>query len=84
MFVAAFVDPERKGESFQGIAERLGFFVTGIGYTLLALTAVNLLLGDEPPSRRGGRQLEALMRRVRRGSDSGATRGGDALLVHRT
>jgi hypothetical protein len=49
MFVAAFVDPERKGESFQGIAERLGFFVTGIGYALLALTAFKLLLG-----RRGG------------------------------
>jgi hypothetical protein len=45
MFVAAFVDPERKGESFQGIAERLGFFATGIGYALLALTAVKLLLG---------------------------------------
>jgi Domain of Unknown Function (DUF1206) len=45
MFVAAFVDPERKGESFQGIAERLGFFATGIGYALLALTAFKLLLG---------------------------------------
>ena len=53
MFVAAFVDPERKGESFQGIAERLGFFVTGIGYTLLALTAFKLLLG-----RRGGGGLD--------------------------
>ena len=45
MFLAAFVDPERKGESFRGIAERLGFFATGIGYTLLALTAFKLLLG---------------------------------------
>ena len=45
MFVAAFVDPERKGESFQGIAERLGFFATGVGYTLLAWTALGLLLG---------------------------------------
>jgi hypothetical protein len=45
MFVAAFVDPERKGKSFQGIAERLGFLATGIGYTLLAWTAFNLLLG---------------------------------------
>ena len=53
MFVVAFVDPERKGESFQGIAERLGFFATGIGYTLLALTASNLLLG-----RRGGGGLD--------------------------
>jgi hypothetical protein len=53
MFVAAFVDPERKGESFQGIAERLGFFVTGVGYVLLALTAFKLLLG-----RRGGSGLD--------------------------
>jgi hypothetical protein len=45
MFVAAFVDPERKGESFQGIAERLGCLATGIGYTLLALAALKLLLG---------------------------------------
>ena len=53
MFVAAFVDPERKGKSFQGIAERFGFFVTGIGYVLLALTAFKLLLG-----RRGGSGLD--------------------------
>jgi hypothetical protein len=53
MFVAAFVDPERKGESFQGIAERLGFFATGVGYMLLAWTALNLLLG-----RTGGSGLD--------------------------
>jgi hypothetical protein len=45
MFVAAYVDPERKGESLQGIAERLGFFATGVGYTLIAWTAFSLLLG---------------------------------------
>ncbi len=45
MFVAAFVDPERKGESFQGIAERLGFVATGIAYALLTWTAFKLLLG---------------------------------------
>lgn len=44
MFVAAYVDPERKGEGFQAIAERLGFFATGIGYALLALAAFKLLL----------------------------------------
>jgi Domain of Unknown Function (DUF1206) len=46
MFVAAFVDPERKGRSFAGIAERVGFFVTGIGYALLAYGALELLLGN--------------------------------------
>ena len=46
MFVAAFVDPERKGRGFSGIAERLGFFATGVGYGLLAYGALNLLLGN--------------------------------------
>jgi hypothetical protein len=45
MYVAAVLDPERKGTNFQAIAERLGFFTTGIGYTLLAYTAFTLLLG---------------------------------------
>jgi hypothetical protein len=45
MYVAAVLDPERKGKGFQAIAERLGFFTTGIGYTLLAYTAFALLLG---------------------------------------
>jgi hypothetical protein len=44
MFVAAIVDPERKGTRFPGVAERIGFFVTGVGYALLAYAGVNLLL----------------------------------------
>jgi len=44
MFVAAIVDPERKGAGIAGVAERIGFFVTGIGYALLAYAAVNLAL----------------------------------------
>ena len=61
MFVAAFVDPERKGESFQGIAERLGFFATGIGYTLIALTAFNLLVGRHQD---GGLDLQQVIATV--------------------
>jgi hypothetical protein len=45
MFVAAFVDPDRKGTGFAGIAERLSFFVTGIGYAVLAYAAFSLVLG---------------------------------------
>jgi hypothetical protein len=45
MFVEAIVDPERKGSGFQGLAERAAFFVTGVGYGLLARVTVNLLLG---------------------------------------
>jgi hypothetical protein len=44
MFVAAIVDPERKGTRLPAVAERIGFFVTGVGYALLAFAAVNLLL----------------------------------------
>ena len=49
MFVAAFVDPERKGSNLSGIAERVGFFVTGIGYWALAYGGLRLLLGDGAP-----------------------------------
>lgn len=46
MFVAAIVDPERKGTGFTGLAERVAFFVTGIGYGLLAYATASLLVGD--------------------------------------
>lgn len=45
MFVEAFMDPERKGTGFQGLAERAAFLITGIAYGLLAFATVNLLLG---------------------------------------
>jgi hypothetical protein len=56
MFLAAFVDPERKGTRIPGIAERLGFFVTGIGYAALAYGGFRLLLGDP----RSGATLDEL------------------------
>jgi hypothetical protein len=62
MFVAAYVDPERKGESLQGIAERLGFFATGVGYTLLAWTGFNLLFGRRPGD--GGLDLQQVIATV--------------------
>lgn len=45
MFVAAFLDPERKGTRLAGIAERVAFLVTGIGYAALAFGALKLLFG---------------------------------------
>jgi Domain of Unknown Function (DUF1206) len=56
MFVAAYVDPEGKGAGIRGIAERGGFFVTGIGYALLSYAAVNLLRGRDG----GGMDLDDL------------------------
>jgi hypothetical protein len=46
MFVAAIVDPERKGVGLQGLAERGGFLITGVGYALLAYASLELLLGS--------------------------------------
>jgi hypothetical protein len=45
MFVETFLDPERKGAGFQGLAERVAFFVTGIVHLLLSWAALELLLG---------------------------------------
>ncbi len=57
MFVAAFLDPERKGTNFQGLAERVAFFATGVAYTLLAQGTFNLLFAWSVPS---GTDLEDL------------------------
>jgi hypothetical protein len=57
MFVEAILDPERKGTSLQALAERVAFFVTGVGYTLLARGTFNLLAAG---SVTGGMTLEDL------------------------
>jgi len=56
MFLAAFADPERKGTGFSGLAERVGFLVTGIGYSAVAYGGLRLLLGDK----RSGADLDDL------------------------
>jgi hypothetical protein len=45
--VQAIVDPERKGTSFTGMAERISFGVTAVGYAVLGFAAVQLLLGGQ-------------------------------------
>jgi hypothetical protein len=59
MFVEAIVDPERKGTGLQGVAERGAFFVTGIGYTLLARATLSLLLANDLSSDMGLEDLAA-------------------------
>lgn len=61
MFVAAILDVDRKGSGLQGIAERFGFLVTGIGYLLLAYGTVRLLLGWGSG---GGTDLDTLAAQV--------------------
>jgi hypothetical protein len=63
MFVAAFIDPEGKGTRFGGIAERVAFFVTGIGYAVLAYAAFNLVLGRAGDDGTGLEELAAILLR---------------------
>jgi hypothetical protein len=60
MFVAALLDPERKGTGLPGLAERIAFFVTGVGYALLAYATANLLLGNGGGGSGSGTGLEDL------------------------
>ena len=57
MFIEAILDPERKGIGPQGLAERVAFLVTGVGYILLARAAFNLLFARRVT---GGMTLEDL------------------------
>ena len=43
--VRAVVDPQRKGKDTKGIAQRVGFAVSGISYLALALATFNLIRG---------------------------------------
>jgi hypothetical protein len=44
-FVQAFLDPEHKGADAKGIAQRAGYFISGILYAGLALSALRLAIG---------------------------------------
>lgn len=67
MFVAAIVDPERKGTRLPAVAERIAFFVTGVGYALLGYAAVNLLLKRNGGGRMGLDELAATVLTPRAG-----------------
>lgn len=60
MFLAALADADRKGRGWQGIVERIAFFVTGIGYALLAYGTLELLSGQGG----GGQDIDAIAARV--------------------
>jgi hypothetical protein len=44
--IQALLDPERKGSSFTGVAERIAFGFTALGYAVLGFAAAQLLLGQ--------------------------------------
>ena len=44
-FVQAGVDPEHKGDDAKGIATRIGYALSGLSYSALALTAFNIIMG---------------------------------------
>ena len=45
--VQAILDPEQKGTSFTGVAERIGFGITALGYAVLGFAAIQLLFGRQ-------------------------------------
>jgi hypothetical protein len=45
-FVAAAIDAERDGTDAKGIAKRIGYVISGISYSLLAYTALQLIRGN--------------------------------------
>ena len=61
MFVEAFADPERKGSGLQGLAERGAFFVTGIGYALLARATIHLLIAESVEQGMGLEELAGII-----------------------
>ena len=60
-FYQTFVDPENKGTGKKGLARRIGYFSSGIIYSFLIITAVEILLGTGSGSS-GGR--ESLLSKV--------------------
>ncbi len=44
-FVQALFDPQHKGTDAKGIVKRIGYLISGIAYTGLALTSIRLLQG---------------------------------------
>jgi hypothetical protein len=61
MFVEALLDPERKGRGLQGLAERGAFFVTGVGYVILARATVHLLFAHYDSGGMGLEDLAAII-----------------------
>src|SRR5690242_6243701 len=45
-FVRAIFDPLRRGRDASGIAERLGFFWSGVAYAAIAIFALQLIAGS--------------------------------------
>lgn len=53
-FYQAFVDPEGKGHSAKGLAQRGGYLSSGIFYSFLAFTAIEIVAGAGSGSGGGG------------------------------
>ena len=45
-FYQAIMDPEKKGNDFKGIGNRIGYFSSAVFYSLLAFSAFEMLLGS--------------------------------------
>ena len=60
-FVRAITDPLHKGTDAKGIAERVGYALSGISYLFLALATYGLIAGGAPAAS-GGTQTSATQR----------------------
>jgi hypothetical protein len=60
-FVQALLDPEHKGSDAKGIAQRVGYLLSGLLYVGLVLTSLRLAVGLPANS---GDQLQSLVARV--------------------
>jgi uncharacterized membrane protein YidH (DUF202 family) len=63
-FVEAVLDPEHKGDDKKGIAKRFGYAISGVIYTTLAYTAIELVLEVAQQRREGSSQAQTITARV--------------------
>ncbi len=55
-FVQAIFDPQHKGTDAKGIAKRIGYLISGIAYTGLAITSIKLVQGAKSSGEEGRTQ----------------------------
>ena len=57
-FIRAITDPLHKGTDAKGIAERIGYALSGVSYLLLAFTTYGLITGSGSAARSGGQTAQ--------------------------
>lgn len=63
-FVEAIFDPEHEGDDKKGMAKRLGYAVSGVLYSILTYTAIELVLEVRQQSNQGSSQAQTITAKV--------------------